>query len=472
MTEEHGAIPLPPASANAPARIWYDPSAVPGLPQQPQAQQVAVFEAMPNDDCINGSLLDVNQHFVVYAVKNGLIRVLHRSSSLRALLRGHTSKVTDICFFQNGDVLGSAGGNVIVWRIFHRSPEIFSEKLLEIPDALPSISRFIWHPFNPNQFWLIHNHAAVATLVETTRITTVASSESHAICQFHSPTVVMDGAVQLQAGEMTDLCWSGKDTRHVLTTHDDGTIRLWDCKRLLPQQDDSGIVPAYCASTIQQDEPVTRCMFLPHDNVYGVGTEEDTLTSAFLTASRGNSVVTIWSAFCQGSLPTKLQVFGIVHPSPTYNLDLCFGPAPPDGTPPAFFCLLSDRSDGKVYCVSLKSMWSENAPKRALAVGFDYVVPFYTKYPIYSWSMACVPAEHLQEDETTTGLNFDIKFHAYQSKMVQQYTLSHYMCLPPSTVWEPGIPGVRVESLAPVSQVQVDPAYDEDYELEMTTTTS
>jgi hypothetical protein len=57
--------------------------------QQPQAQQIAVYEAKPNEIWINGSLLDVNQHFVVYAVKKGLIWVLHRHLTMRTLLRGH-----------------------------------------------------------------------------------------------------------------------------------------------------------------------------------------------------------------------------------------------------------------------------------------------------------------------------------------------------------------------------------------------
>ena len=174
MTEQFGGTPLPPVSSDGTLKVWFDPYCHRSTPQQPHAQQVAAFEAVPNDDCINGSVLDVNQHFLVYAVKNGLLRVLHRASPVRALLRGHTSKITDISFFQSGDVLGTVGGNLIIWRIFHRSPDILSEKLLEIPNTLSGMSRLIWHPFNPNQFWLLHHNAAnttVATLVETTRIT-------------------------------------------------------------------------------------------------------------------------------------------------------------------------------------------------------------------------------------------------------------------------------------------------------------
>jgi hypothetical protein len=38
--------------------------------QQPQTQQIAVFEAAPNDDCISGACLDVNQHFACTPLKS------------------------------------------------------------------------------------------------------------------------------------------------------------------------------------------------------------------------------------------------------------------------------------------------------------------------------------------------------------------------------------------------------------------
>lgn len=483
MTDAFGGTPLPPVSTSSlePLKVWYDSSISFENAQQPHAQQVAAFEAVPNE--LNQAVLDVNQHFLVYAVKNGLLRVLHRSSSARSLLRGHVSKVTDINFFQNGDVLGTVGGNVIIWRLFYNSPEILSEKLLEIPCITPSLTgmtRLIWHPFNPNQFWLLLDNSAnvkVATLVETTRITTITSEqegESHAVCQLYNNTAVMDGAVLIQnnGGNMNDLSWSGKDTKHVLTCHDDGTIRLWNVKKL-GDPTEQGLAPAECVVTIPSEEAVTRCMFLPHDNIVAEQDEEG-LTSAFLTASRDNSVLTLWSAFYAHKHPTKLQTFGIQSsPSTSYNINLAYGPASPNQAVPNFFVLLSDRSSGKVYTVHLNTVWSRSPPKRALMVGLDYVVPFSLKYPIYSWSIACVAAENVEEDETpASGLNFDIRFFAYQSKMVQQYTLPHYMCLPPTSQWSMDTPGVQVDSLSMAPSVGVKQEqvamqdYDEEYEVE------
>jgi len=403
-----------------------------------------------------------------------LIRILHRQSSVRLLLRAHEGrKVTDISFFQNGDVLGTVGGNVVIWRIFERSQEIVAEKLLEIPDSLPNVSRIIWHPFNPNQFWLIHwnkENINVATLVETTQITTVAHpTESHAVCKLHSYDVIMEGAVQISAANITDLGWSGIDTGHVISSHDDGCIKLWDLKTN-GVGTVNGITPALCKETIEENNVITRCMFLPHDNVAtnDDSSPESTITTAFCTACKGNSCITLWSPFREGQLPSKIQVFEMDEQNPNYNLSICHGQFILGGEPPAFFLMLSDRNRGRMYVISLKSIWSRSKPERPHIEGFEYIIPFATKYPTYSWSITAVPAENL-ENSSAGGLDFDMRFYAMQSKMVQRMFLSHYMCLPPSSAFGIDTKGVRMEQLSQLTDSNgmiQGQQYEEDYELE------
>jgi hypothetical protein len=497
--EPFGTTPLPVSQSGSPVRLWFDAETVLERAQQPQTQQIAVFEAAQNDECINGAALDVNQHFCVYAVKKGLIRVLHRHSTLRTLLRGHQEqRVTDIRFFQDGDVLATAAtsenpsiinSKVIIWRIFERSPEIMAEKLLEIHTTNFSISRIVWHPFNPNQFWMMHTNEVnkqVATLVETTRITTVAHpSENHAVCDFHTDFIVMDGAVQLKgAGNLTDLCWSQRDTRHVVTVHDNGDIILWDLKRLEAAED--GTVQPACLVTVRNEGPLSRCLFLPHENILGsssntayagsVGGEAS--TPCFVTASDKNSTLTLWSPFTEsGKLPTKVQIVGLEHPASSYILDVCFGPAPPDASPPSCFIVMADRTAGKIFAFHCRAVWNEQEGKnkRALLTGCDYVVPFRTKFPTYSWSVVCAPTSDISEEELVEqgGLIFDIKLFGYQSAVVQSLTLTSYMCLPPEGTWTDPTPGVRVERLLQVQSAHVseigsdeDVGDFEDYELE------
>lgn len=494
--EPFGTTPIPTSlGGSAPVSVSFDWKT---SAQQPQTQQIAVYESTPNEECINGCLLDVNQHFVVYAVKNGLIRVLHRHSAMRALLRGHQNQtVTDIQFFLDGDVLGTVGrgkdgqgSTLIVWRVFEQSPEIKSEKLLQIPASSPSVQmhRLIWHPFNPNQFWMFHNVEAskdhhVATLVETTRIQTVAHPEdSHAVCQWFSPDVVMDGAVQLSAdgGSLTDLAWSGRDTRHVLTVHSNGNIILWDLKE--SQTTGSTHTPKRLAVLEEDGNPQSRCCFLPHENALAKTEQTNVVTTCFVTGSHNNTKITLWSSFTDNpnELPIKLQVLQLQDPSPSYVFDLCFGPAPQDATPPSCFLLLADRHEGKLLAIHVASQW--NSRQKALCVGADYVVPFTLKHPVYSWSVVCSPSQDISEEEipeSAAGLIFDMKLFAYQSKVVQCLTLTSYMCLPPEHGYNPeSTVGVMVEPLATPKPAEnpstiptpdansIEPEYDEDYDID------
>jgi enhancer of mRNA-decapping protein 4 len=462
--------------------VTIDTSGFESVAQQPQSQQIAVYEAKQNEDCINGSLLDVNQHFIVYAVKNGLIRVLHRHSALKALLRGHAGQqVTDIQFFLDGDVLGTVGsdGNqstLIVWRVFEQSPEITSEKLLEIPSSSFTMNRLIWHPFNPNQFWMFHTTEqgpTAATLVETTRIqTTMHPQDSHAVCQSHNSFCVMEGAVQLaHESAVTDLAWSARDSRHVLTVHESGPIILWDLQEMENFDDDFTKPKQVAILEGESDIAQSRCCFLPHENSVSNQDQTSTITTCFVTASEMNSVFTLWSSFTASRhLPTKLQVVRLQNPSPSYVVDLCFGPAPQNASPPSCFLLLADRHKGKLFAFHVKAQWSAN--QKALCVGTDYVVPFQLKHPVYSWSVICSPTQDLSEEEIQeqAGLIFDMQLFSYQSKVIQCLTLTSYMCLPPKHVYEDSTPGVTVQALdASKSESEVgtiEPKYDEEYDVE------
>jgi len=465
--------------------------------QQPQTQQIAVYEAKADEECINGSLLDVNQHFVVYAVKNGLIRVLHRHSSLKALLRGHQGHViTDISFFLDGDVLATVGhsadtgvSRLIVWRVFEQSPEIQSEKLLEVSSDSAQMNRLLWHPFNPNQVWVIHGMGGpngngkhqVASLVETTRIqTSTHPEENHPVCKWLTPSVVMEGATHLhsQDGSLADLAWSGRDTRHVLTVHSNGQIILWDLKQTEDEEDPaSGIsrsIPKKVAVLAESpDTAQSRCFFLPHENAVRLEGQNDTLTTCFVTASQNNTVVTLWSSFTStpGSLPVKLQVLKLSNPSPSYVLDVCFGPAPQEANPPSCFLLWADRHQGQLLAIHVASQW--NAQHKALCVGGDYVVPFSLHYPIYSWCVVCAPTQDISDEDIAEhqGLIFDMKLFSYQSKAVQCLTLTSYMCLPPEHGYQDGTPGVSAKPLlddgiANSDFGSIEPEYDEEYDVE------
>lgn len=488
-------------------------------PQQPQTQQIAVYEATPIEESIHGaSVIAVNQHFICYAVKNGLIRVLNRHSTLRTLLRAHAGQnVTDIKVFQDGDVFATAGSGgkkeeqatkidskIVIWRIFERSPDIVSEKLLEIETDKFSISRVLWHPFNPNQFWMIHldqSGVNVASLVETTRIATVNHpSDNHPLCRWEDPRFQTDFVLQVKTSSrsnLTDICWNNRDTRYVLSVHDSGHIVLWDISshassnRTQNQGSGEGIlVPLVVGEIVDSSTGnLSRCLFLPHENsiLFGDGPMPIARTTCFITAGENNSSFTLWSAWPgDDSLPSKIQRISIMgankpvyQPPSSFLLDVCFGPAGNTNAPPCFI-VCADREVGRLFvfhcravCLDVENVTSR---KKAMLAGCDYVVPFITKFPTYSVSVVCVPTQDISEEELSEQgqIIFDMKLFSYQSSVVQCLTLTSYMCLPPSSTWTDRTACVIVERLhshnikqnglrnSPTDEV----VYDEDYDVE------
>merc|ERR1712032_986103 len=80
-------------------------------------------------------------------------------------------------------------------------------------------------------------------------------------------------------------------------------------------------------------------------------------------------------------------------------------------------------------------------------VGCDYVVPFETRYPMYSWSTKVAPAADMSEDESgdNSASMFDMNLFAYQSAVIQCLTLTSYMCLPPESSFNASTAGILVE---------------------------
>lgn len=83
----------------------------------------------------------VDSYKICYALKKEMIRVLHRRTATRALVRGHTGGVVDLSFFENVnetgggastdatgpelDLLASTAkdGNIFVWKLSCTAPD-------------------------------------------------------------------------------------------------------------------------------------------------------------------------------------------------------------------------------------------------------------------------------------------------------------------------------------------------------------
>lgn len=340
---------------------------------------------------------------------------------------------------------------------------------------------------------MIHTDAealVVGSLLNSNSINAIpCAEEGHNLCVFASDYCVKEGAVQVRDdkgyGNLTDLVW-GTTERHALSTHESGRIILWDVKKVNARND--GHMTPTALVTIQEEMPVTRCLFLPHTQsakkqIDAQTAAVATYTPCFLTASEKNTVVTLWSAFTVDGLePSKLQVFGLQNPASSYLIDVCYGQAPASGSPPSALVMMGDRTAGKLFAWHLRASWGE-APSSAnvsdgrVAVlqGCDYVVPFHCKYPTYSWEVRTEAAADISDEQLSDqdGLIFDVKIHAYQSAAVQRLTLTSMMLLPSEHTWVDPTPGVRIERLWPdahsthVSEIGSEDGleFDEEYDV-------
>lgn len=181
-------------------------------------------------------------------------------------------------------------------------------------------------------------------------------------------------------GHLNDLQWS---PTYLLSVHDSGNIILHDSKKVVPGVNSMLSYPTTIC-IIEEEETPSRCLWLPHTSAgtyRGTSTTSTTVISTcFLTASQKNACITLWSPFTNdGKPPTKLQVVTVANPSPSYLLGLC---TPPHASfSPHTMVVMADRHTGSILAWHLKA--SYQSEQELVLWGFDYVVPFRSKFPTF-----------------------------------------------------------------------------------------
>jgi WD40 repeat protein len=451
-------------------------------------------------------LLAVNSSYIAYAVKKGLVRVIDRRSSAKALLRGHGSRIVDAAFFgenqkegigglwkelaaartgdfstvannaagANGgaasaasDILATIGGlndSLFIWRVYN-DRELQADKLIELKfgpgSSIGCPSRILWHPFDPNRFMLLHRKGimSVASLVETKRLVTKRAEEGHMVCKCDGD---IPGATQfiISDGEassvgVNDVSWSGKDARHILTAHDDG-IRLWDVIAPVVQTEDKKSFQ--CIAKIPMGE-VTRVVFLSRYEHQG-----DAITPPFVTGMDMNHTIALWGGFSASGKAKKLTTFTLKVSDPSIStlmsVELIPAPYRPSDTTPSSFILLSERENARMHALHLATEWKSTGVHVS---GFDYVTTLDVVHPILSQCIAASDSNANLDEER------DVELCCVQTKAVQLISVSGEMVAAPKSMEVPSSVTVVEEEENEAEEFEEDYDMDDEPQTEFST---
>ena len=372
------------------------------------------------------SQIAVNGRYICYGLRAGQIRVLHKETASRALLRGHTQHIADMAFSpsKNSDVLASFGmdGNLFVKKIVAPADpngDIEEKCLLQVTvmtEALPGTV------MTPKVRWLSKSKI-VASYADGVFIVDVAAaaaaSENTEISLYLSPgsfgAEAPDGVtiVSPMAGRpvVTDMSVGPGEAGRLAVAHHDGTLRVW----------------SQAGDTFVQDST-----FSPFDE-----TPDAPLASVFFAApdalvigGEHNNQLSMWSLPIGGAddmsvSPEHVQTLSFAPSADVYNFAVSAAPG-------ARLVLVSNLKKQALYAVH----FGEDAK-----CGFDYVSEFSTTMPVLSFT--ALREDSAESDEPTTGGAGTLQLYCMQTQAIQQYALAVDRCRPVSCV---GDEAVAVES--------------------------
>mmetsp|Transcript_1673 Transcript_1673/g.1766 ORF Transcript_1673/g.1766 Transcript_1673/m.1766 type:complete len:1294 (-) Transcript_1673:7-3888(-) len=387
----------------------------------------------------HGKLIDTSDKLIVYAAKNGLIRVIDKSSAGRTLLRGHAGFVSDVRFYQrNSSILATIGGlpagagstgntttGVLIWKIEDSSSaggEIVAQKLLEIrasqaDDSSSEIQmrKLKWHASNTNLFLVLMENEV--GLIDSTQLqtspSTAAEGGQHSVCELSSNNDTGGGFQQTirhaNNAELFDMDWfatNNNETMCVLTYAMDGVVNLW----LLSNR------AVTCVKSITtSNSPISsgQCLLLPPPFL----PLQHQLTPSFVTCHveekeailqfYGKDAMQATKITSAATNATKLVVQEMGEKC---ALESCFRENSND-----VFLTLADKTSGKLFVLAVKN--TTDMPF------VDCVAPYRVLHPILSWSVQLARKDGSNSDKD------EISMYCVQTKAVQLLRMDVDQCV-------------------------------------------
>lgn len=335
-----------------------------------------------------GDLISVNERYISYPIRNGLIRVIHQKSVNRILLREHEHHaVTELAFF-NGqrDVLLSSGTDdlIHVWTLIEQEDNSITKKVIK---TIPiQAQRVRWHPNDENRM----------AIMQGTRVEVLDVSTVHGLIppdELDSISIFCIG----HTSQVNDIGFSSNG--HVLlSASSDGRVLLHS----LWQIPISCEVPPQRIVVPFQGENVSRIL---------IGSGEE---GQVLFGSKGGQVLSIWNHVMTPTIePTKAQTLSIHTTNANSNFMVAMDPT-------SEFVYVADQHAPVLFVVHVGS--------GPLGLRMDNICEFQLVHPILSMAITNRIPTRLDPPLITP---LEMQLFCIQTKAIQQYHVLADECFMP-----------------------------------------
>ncbi|RZC45989.1 hypothetical protein C5167_038938 [Papaver somniferum] len=381
---------------------------------QPQLEVTPITKYGSDPGLVVGRQIAVSRTYICYGLKMGNIRVLNINTASRALLRGHTQRVTDMAFFaEDVHLLASASvdGRVFVWKINEGTDE---ENKPQITWKLVTAIQIMGEgeSVHPRVCWHSHKQEVLVVAIgkhilkiDTTRVgkgQTISSDEP-----LKCPVEKLLDGVQLvgkHETEVTDLSMCQWMTTRLASASTDGMVKIWEDRKPSP----------LAVFKPHDGQPVNSVTFLtsPHRPDHII----------LITAGPLNREVKMWSSASDEGwlLPSDAESWQCTQ---TLDLRSSAEPRVDDAffnqviaLPRAGLILLANAKKNAIYAVHV-----EYGPYPA-ATRMDYIAEFTVTMPILSLTGT---------SDTLPDGDHAVQVYCVQTQAIQQYALELSQCLPP-----------------------------------------
>lgn len=358
-----------------------------------------------------GKLVSVNNQFISYPIRNGLIRVISQTSVDRCLLRRHENhQVVDLAFFQpQSNLLCSTAtdNKIIIWDM-QPDPLTFT-----VNKVIACETRLIkWHPQSSDKIG-----AADGSKVYVINLKSFSSSgsDSDNISESSITCTQPDGV-------MHDFTFS-MDGECVITAGSDGLVRIFRVGGLLDNQN---------GHFVHQFEPfngkAVTSVFFHHSEPYKPAT--------LVLGGDGNRQIAFWNAALTESMQPacdqtiKLRSSQDADASDTISNELLL-----DSTSGLLF--VASRKKPILTVFHIGSTMIRGGMVRYI----DSATEFTLAYPILSMEV-----HHPQESLTSSPDQANMHLYCVQTEAIQRYNISLSACYSQNLESQSEVESMREES--------------------------